>query len=918
MPQNTWQHKKLRMMVRSLIVLLLFGIGSDWLLFPHQAIATTNQSKQTEPVIQNITAGIGGSYQNGNWVPIHVTLSNNGTAFHGKLTLFSPPTGLTQRSGAQAISKYQENIDLPSLSQKQITLYLPLNNSTRLTPTLVTAQLLEPSGTVITSKNTQLTNPNPNAIIVGVLSNQPNNFSTLNSALSGAFKTTTIQDEALDATNFPQQAATLNNIDVIIIDNFTTSDLSQNQLAALRTWVYQGGTLIIAGGPEWHNTMNTLPGDLLPVTVQGTTTLPADTPIIPISTNNSTGATTLSTSLIISTAQTHAGSITLLAHNNTPLVAQSNVGQGNVSYLAYDPTLDPLVNWNGTARLWANLLLRPLADQMITNNTLGIAYQNMNQNTTAGPNQLGDLLQTFFPSSFPPLWIMLILLISYVLVLGPIRLLLVRYLKRRDWSWRIVLATILIFTLLSYGIAIQQKGTSVVSSSISLVQLDRSITPATTGHVTTYIGVFVPNQGNFNVHIPGNGLVQTVTNSGDINSISSQQIPNQPYTTTVETTPDGTDVHLQGVNIWTNRTIETQYDMPLQGKLTSTLTLQGNTVTGTVTNTLPYTLTDAYVLVGNDYLAISDLHPQETKTVSIPLSTSLTSPSTNGSTNTKPPVAIADRIAHAQGLPTGPYSTYIDPGQATQNEARKHAAVLEALSDSYCSDTNVVMCGNGTGIKNITGSTFIPTGTSAAIEGHDPLVIPGAAATLIGWLQTPLTPNSNVTVNGQIPAGMQETLLQAPLDVQMKGRVTIPNSFITSQIVDLQQNQDSNIQEPLTGSYSILNGAMTFEYTLPTPHTMQHPTLSFSDTVSAQQITNQGNATSSDINHLQVYLYNWQTDKWDTYTFTRSALTIPNASAYVNAQGRVLLHVRNQDSGAGAALFDKPEISIQGTVNNAT
>ena len=67
---------------------------------------------------------------------------------------------------------------------------------------------------------------------------------------------------------------------------------------------------------------------------------------------------------------------------------------------------------------------------------------------------IDSLLQAFLPDTFPSILFILILLLSYIVVLGPVRFLLVRRLKRRDWSWRITLIAILVFSLLSYGLAL--------------------------------------------------------------------------------------------------------------------------------------------------------------------------------------------------------------------------------------------------------------------------------------------------------------------------------------------------------------------------------------------------------------------------------------------------------------------------------
>ena len=63
--------------------------------------------------------------------------------------------------------------------------------------------------------------------------------------------------------------AVLANFNLIILDSFHTSSLTPEQLRALYLWVQQGGSLIEVGGPNWQQTVSTLPTNLLPVSIRG-------------------------------------------------------------------------------------------------------------------------------------------------------------------------------------------------------------------------------------------------------------------------------------------------------------------------------------------------------------------------------------------------------------------------------------------------------------------------------------------------------------------------------------------------------------------------------------------------------------------------------------------------------------------------
>ena len=858
------------------------------------------------PTILRVNIGFDEQYQDGNWVPVLVTLSNNGADFSGKVSIHVPSSSYAISNSSASTSTYQEPVSLPPGSNKQVTLYVPLNLGTQGNRAPVTVELLDNNGHRVTGKTSSPNSISTNSVVVGVLSTQPNNFGMLNSALSSVLNASIIQTKTLTATTFPNKAEILRNFDVIVLDNFTTQTLAPDQIAALQSWVDQGGVLITAGGPEWQRTLGNLPGSLLPLTITGTDTLAPGTHLLPTSgpaKSDQGSADTLQSSVTISVARAQAGSTILLNAGKIPLITETVEGQGAVFYLAYDPALEPFVGWTNTSKLWSGLILRAFGDQILSSST---GTNTTWQGSTYG-NTMDTLLKSFFPNAYPPNWLILVLLLSYILLLGPIRFILVRRLKKRDWSWRIVLTTIVVFTLLSYGLALQQKGTSIVSSSISVIQLNRPDTTGSAEHITTYLGVFVPNQGDFTVHIPGSNLVQPS---------DEPQYQSYPYRsqsgaqqTIVQSVATGTDVDLQGVDIWTARTLISKHDLHTSGGITSNLALQQNTISGTVTNTLPYALNDIYVLAGSDYIALGNLPSHSTRQVNLKLSSSLNSNQANGQQQ-----SIADQIASKQGIAGGPYSPYTSTN-LSQSEPQRHAAMLEALSGGYCdgsgpcyrSSTAQIVPVNGTLTRRLIYSN---TGS------HDPLLLAGAPVTLIGWTQTSADPASNVTINGQALNGTRETIIQAPLDINYTGNVFVPASFVSTQISDIQQEQPGNIQESSPGTYTMTVGSMTFEYALPSTPQLQNIVLSFRASSNPARVPTQNAGTTTDINHMQTYLYNWQTKQWDSVLFNQFALSINNAGAYIGPGNRVLLHLVNQDTTLGTTIFDTPALALQATVSS--
>ncbi len=902
------------------------------LCVPQQAFARALPVRTSAegPTFQS-SIGFNSRFRDGNWVPVHVTLQNTGADFTGVLTV-DVPTQFAGANSSDTAAIYRSKVTLAAGAQKQVTLYAPFSFGTAGVTQNIAVTLLDSNGKKVgAAQSITLHALQSSEFFVGVLSDHTTGFGPI-SGLTLPQQPSSVIVEPLKVATMPDNAAALDNFNLLILDNFDTSTLSASQHDALQQWVTHGGSLVVAGGPEWRRTFTTLPASLVPLTLTGTTTLPAATPLLPTGTGSSEAdkknrAESVPAPVTVSTGTGNKG-IELLASGSTPLLTQLHSGQGNVFYMAFDPTLDPIVGWSGAPLLWKSILLRVLGDQAVTQGTNqynnyggAVGVVGASKSYSIG---ITNALQSLLPNTYPSIWLILVLLFAYILILGPIRLLIVRRLKKRDWSWRIALITILVFSVLTYGFALQQKGTSIVSDSISVIQLSDSTTSASNAnaHITTYLGVFVPSQGDFQVRMSGQSLVQPNNSTSQY-----QQRPNSSSTqlTTITPAQEATDVNLQGVDIWTLRSLSSERDRQLRGTISSHLTIANGVLTGSVTNTLPYSLSDVNILVGNQYLPLVHLNAGETQAVHL----TLTSTSLNPATPTQP---IASQMASKLGI--SQYGS--NNGDYPQDEAHRHVSILSAFGGGNSGST--VCNSNGTcyqvAVQSTTGSAThmgaslasMPLSSGKAtrslsgggpiaqslLSDHDPLTIANAPVTLIGWADPHSDLTGDVTINGNHPNGQQELLVQAPLMVSLTGGLTVDSSLIKGQLVDVQ---GTNAQTVSSDIYALGTGSMTYEYTVPGNTKFQANVLSLQQIANLNQMVPQTNNNQPfvDATHLQVRLYNWKTRAWDTFAFTRYALSVPDAQSYTGSAGRILVQLVNTDASSAQIIFNKPLVQIQGT-----
>jgi hypothetical protein len=885
------------------------------LLLPSTALASSKTRRgpiyraQGGPTFQ-VKAGFDGHYRDGNWVPVQVALSNTGPDFSGTLSIdASSIYSQYTRPGSSGSLSYQMPITLPGGAQKQVTLYVPLNNSAYNGQSFgdITVKLLDSAGRVVGTQPGRLNPVGTNDVLVGVLSDQSTSFGPL-SSVSLPSQGSSVISVSLNASTMPTIAAVLKNFDLVVLDNFTTSTLSKEQLDALQSWVNSGGALIIVGGPEWRQTLAPLPPGLLPVVVNDTSTLPAGSPLLPVgSSAKFSGVNGIMAPVVISRATIapqFAGSAseTVLAYvgrdksspYSTPLILQAHQGEGIISYLAFDPALEPIVGWAGASALWKSLVVRTVGEHLFAP-TSGVPGGFVPAVPSSQASGMDNLLQYLLPNGVPSLWLLLGLFLGYVFILGPGRYLLVRFiLKQRIWSWRIVLSTIVLFSLFTYGLALYQRGANIQSNSISVIRLSPG---GSSAHITSYLLVFTPNEGDFHIRLPGNSLVQPLSQGYD-NSFGGRG----QFTTSITPGQDKTIVDLQNVSVGSPRSLLSEQDWQVHGGIISHLALQNGILTGTVTNTLDTGLSNVYLLMSSSFVSIGHLAAGQTLHVNL----TLRPPAQN--------MSLADEIAESNGLQT-PY-TY-SYNQAPNQFQRRMQELTVLSGEDYSSGASCnggpcpVPVAPGGKVIFVNGTkAFYNGGGPPVVSGGDPLLIEGAPATLIGWADRSLGGLDDLTVNEASTKGIHDSLVQAPLSVDFSGAVNLPSSAIEEQLVDVQ---GSNVQIAYSGIYTMTTGGVTFEFVVPGLANSHLSSLTISEPSNLLKLVPQtGQGTPpSDAFRLVADVYNWHTGSWDNVPWSQYDLTISNVSSYIGPDGRILVQFANQDSTLGTVVFARPTLTLQ-------
>ncbi|GHO94980.1 hypothetical protein KSF_050280 [Reticulibacter mediterranei] len=896
--QHNWHLSALSKVVSSICIALALclcnGASSAW---------ASSVSPSDNQISLRINVGLSAQARMGYWLPVWVTVNNPGRQDVNGIISLKIYSGLYRPTANDIASRqrFEQSISIPHGQSRQVVLHIPFNVGA-FNIHGVLAELLDQHGKVLAFQEHRIDTIGSVQTSVGVLSDDNTTLNYLsNVTLSN--QVSSIQLTHLNAQTMPALSSELENFDVIILDNFTTSSLSAVQRSALQTWINQGGALIAVGGPNWRHTLSPLPSDLLPVDVYTTIDLAPGTPMLSAGSlaaplpGQQSPPSTLNAPLQVSFAtlaargEKNLGSAlrgnVVLASGVTPLIVTAKQGQGTICYLAFDPATAPFPLWPGTNALWLQILLRTLGDQLLISPLAPKSY--------SGPGNVnirGGILSILQNNIWTMPWILVLLLLAYVAILGPVRLLIVQKLRRPFWNWRIMLSSMLVFSLLSYGVAFYQKGSSLTDNSISIVQINQNNSNVS---ITTYMGIFVPNEGDFHVRLPAGTLAQVIP----LPLISSNafMISGDP-STPVTYEAHATNVALLDSGPWTFHPLVAQQDRQLNGAISTHLTIRNNRLIGTIKNTLA-PLSDVYILLPHGFVAIGTLPAGETQKIDLALQMPR-----------DPDTSLADQLAQSSGLPAS-YFPY-ERGDQPQTDFQRHMALLAALNGN---GSSLPPCGGpcrGNAIVNLSkqnitslrpGLPSIPWNST-----DDPLLLDGTPATLIGWADQPLDNMQTTTVNGTVPTGFHESFVQMPLNIALDVTPKLSSDLIQGQVI---ASTGFNNEMVLPGVYMMELGSMNFAFDLSALDTSHIKGLTISvPNIDDNQIAFQ------DFSSLRTALYNWQTGTWDQIPLNNYYTLASNHSRlreYIGPDSQVLLQVTNPDAAPShnGILFKRPALSFE-------
>jgi len=451
-----------------LAVILIAGLLSGvWAAWPGPAAAATADGIGIRAEI-----GLAGVVKENRWTRLRFTVTNKtGKDLSGELqfTMIQPNGGYNQQFATEtqlpAGSPVVIEMTVPGIS------YNKNNNRIRFVQTKGADQAVP-----ITEGAAFIDSYVQNDTLIGVVARDPDTFNFMPLLNQQGLR---LKVQPIPADDLPDRALALDGLDILLLNDTATGAWKEERIRAIRGWVQQGGTLIVAGGAGYVKTAEAF-ADIVPVAAEGTAQWnnmdrlmewgdqkPLDTGI----------------AVTVSNGKLQAGQI-ILADAGQVLAANRTFGSGQVVYAAFDPSLAPLAAWSGSPALWSRILGSTLGQP--SNQMVGIAFGYSN-----GFWELDNAIKQFPSIKQPPFGMLVLFFALYILVVAPVLFLILRAFDRREWAWWIIPIVSIACSFVIFNVGAADKNQMLAHSlrTVELAGNGEAVRSAT-------VGVFVPKGGN--------------------------------------------------------------------------------------------------------------------------------------------------------------------------------------------------------------------------------------------------------------------------------------------------------------------------------------------------------------------------------------------------------------------------------------
>ena len=535
-----------------------------------------------------VDVGFDGYYKLGNYAPFYFEIENKLKDINGELQIELPDE-------MDNLTVYSMQINLPNNSTKKFVMNIPMNRFL----SKLQINIVEGNVKVFTKAIKVSPGTNIETFGLGILSDDYESVKYINKVPTGNYSQFSTKIVKLTANMLSDNVDILKNFNVIVINNFDTSKLTQEQYGALKAWVSDGGMLLLGTGTSYSKTLAIFKDDFITGEIGDVSTI-STKQLYSVAQGGALGETMELSALNMNLKD----SSIVVAEGSTPLVVKMDKGSGNVAVAAFDLGLEPLSSWVGRASFSEKLLQKLLPN--LYNNPYFSKDIYMNNNIYAIDNSLRNIPE--LPKT--ETGNLAILLIAYILIVAPLSYLILKKLDKREWMWLTVPAISLMFAFIIYTTGFGTRMNEPIVNIINIVEFDSN------GNAVpkSFAGVFTPNKSNIKVEAADGMNIKPIA-LNIYNQYGPQMNPDdkkEKQVVTKVTVSPKTVVEFYKTSVWSMKTLILNNNENITGKIDVNINYSKSAYQGTVTNNSGFDLLECYIATTNQVVDLGPIKNGET------------------------------------------------------------------------------------------------------------------------------------------------------------------------------------------------------------------------------------------------------------------------------------------------------------------
>lgn len=506
----------------------------------------------------SLTYGYENTVKIGRYMEIKADITNTGDDFSGVMQ------GIFPFNNADGVM-YQRDVMIPKQGTKTISMNVPISGDLK----KFNVRILDETSKVKVKQKAKVTvetDGDEEMLFTGVLTDEHNSMGYLSRDNNRVFY--------LDESSFPKDAKGLNTLDILVINNFNTSKLTQEQYSALKDWVNQGGTLVLGTGTTYQKTLDIFKDDFITGTFGG---VDRD--------GNAKVAITNGEDV-----QSIIGELQF---------QKVEKGSGCILIFPMDLGLD-YKEWKKSGAVYAKTIIKYYAYQ----NKNIVNPLNVVQEDFGGRSEL----EVEDQNSMPSVSKYALILFCYIVIVGPVLYLVLKKADRRNLMWILVPLFSVICSLVVYLAGSETRITSPYIRYGTIRILDGS--GSDKGIESTVFSITAPSNKEYHVAVPKDSHISAL--AGFESYEEGRKVDYDSYKSSIQYAGDRTFIGLKNYAAFSPAYFCEKKTREGNGGYTAEITNYEYQFSGSFTNELGYDLENAVFVCDNTIFIADDIKNGET------------------------------------------------------------------------------------------------------------------------------------------------------------------------------------------------------------------------------------------------------------------------------------------------------------------